>query len=293
MPAPEPSLIARSRAPRLWLHLGPAHLARALFAIGMGLAAGTAQALQLIDARDGVTVEALLSSREPTRIRVEGAPITEVFGNIATNLCQPPATGSVGAALASPSANPAGELVLECDRDKGEIYVRPLPGSTKPVNLFIATAHATYTLVLRRSDTPADTIVLRDAGRPGTASGTSHAAARLGPSSNHIRAMKALLVAMSADTLPAEFRGEVVNQVRLLWTEARLVLVRRVEGRGLVGEHYLLHNVSGTDMVLAEPEFDRPDSGPGGQVLGVSIETHLLRPDETTRLFVIRRGGLQ
>jgi conjugal transfer pilus assembly protein TraK len=47
-------------------------------------------------------------------------------------------------------------------RDKGEIYVRPVGGLGKPVNLFISTQHATYTLLLRRSDTPADTIVIRD-----------------------------------------------------------------------------------------------------------------------------------
>ena len=58
--------------------------------------------------------------------------------------------------------NPAGEIVLECDTDKGEIYVRPVGKTTKPVNLFVSSQHATYTLLLRRSDTPADTIVIRD-----------------------------------------------------------------------------------------------------------------------------------
>jgi conjugal transfer pilus assembly protein TraK len=45
-----------------------------------------------------------------------------------------------------------------------------------------------------------------------------------------------------------------------LWAEARFALMRRYEGRGLVGEKYLLQNVSQTVMVLAEQEFDRPDS---------------------------------
>jgi hypothetical protein len=36
--------------------------------------------------------------------------------------------------------------------------------------------------------------------------------------------------------------------------------MRRYEGRGLVGEKYLLQNVSQAPMVLAEQEFDRPDS---------------------------------
>jgi conjugal transfer pilus assembly protein TraE len=38
------------------------------------------------------------------------------------------------------AVNPGGEIVLECDRDKGEIYIRPVGDSAKPVNLFISSA---------------------------------------------------------------------------------------------------------------------------------------------------------
>jgi hypothetical protein len=75
-----------------------------------------------------------------------------------------------------PAVNPAGEVVVECDRDKGEIYVRPVGRRQrwqrrrgKPVNLFVSSAHATYTLLLRRADTPADTIVIRDKDAAGRA----------------------------------------------------------------------------------------------------------------------------
>ena len=71
-----------------------------------------------------------------------------------------------------------------------------------------------------------------------------------------------------------------------LWTEARFSLVRLFEGRGLVGERYLLTNVSDQNMVLAEQEFDRENGG----VLAVSIENHNLRPGETTTVYVIRQG---
>ena len=54
----------------------------AVLAAALLFAAGPAHALQVIDARDGVSVEAILSIKEPTRIRIEGAPITDVFGNI-------------------------------------------------------------------------------------------------------------------------------------------------------------------------------------------------------------------
>jgi conjugal transfer pilus assembly protein TraK len=127
-----------------------------------------AQALQLVEASDGVSVEAILSIKEPTRIRIEGAPITDVFGNIHSSQC-----GMAAALPATPGMTPAPVPVHRrsirparscwtCDRDKGEIYVRPVGDSAKPINLFVASANATYTLLLRRSDTPADTIVIRD-----------------------------------------------------------------------------------------------------------------------------------
>jgi conjugal transfer pilus assembly protein TraK len=248
-----------------------------------------------------VAVEAVLSIKEPTRIRIDGAAITDVFGNIHSSNCGPAApssSGSSGAppAAALPAVNPAGEIVLECDRDKGEIYIRPVGDSPKPVNLFISSAHATYTLVLRKADTPADTIVIRDPGQralqamqsPPSAAGSQ---TPLGTAPNHIRGLKTLLLAMASDRVPPDIRVDELNQPIQLWAEARFSLMRRYEGRGLVGEKYLLQNVSQAVMVLAEQEFDRPDSPAGGQVLAVAVEHHNLRPGETTNVFVIRRGG--
>lgn len=259
-------------------------------------------ALQVVDVRDGVAVEAILSIKEPTRIRIDGAPITDVFGNIHSSSCgataAPSATSPTLAGPATPAVNPAGEVVIECDRDKGEIYVRPVglapDGSGKPVNLFISSAHATYTLVLRRSDTPADTIVLRDKTMPLPLQATEdgpRASLPRGRSSNHIRAMKVLLVAMASDRPPPDVRVEEIGQPVQLWTEVRFALMRRFEHLGLVGERYALTNVSASPMVLAEQEFDRPDAPDGGLVLGVAIEHHNLRPGDSTSVYVIRRGG--
>lgn len=253
----------------------------------------TAQALQVIDARDGVSVEAILSIKEPTRIRIEGAPITDVFGNIYSSSCgsaaaAAPMANGTGTSPVSPAINPAGEIVLECDRDKGEIYIRPVGTSAKPVNLFVSSAQATYTLLLRRSDTPADTISIRDSSSRQIRSESS-IQGPLGISANHVRAMKAMLVAMASDRVPADVRVDEVNQPIPLWVEAKFSLMRRYEGRGFLGEKYLLQNISAAVMVLAEQEFDRED----GNVSGVAIENHNLRPGETTNVFVIRRGSAQ
>ena len=270
-------------------------LANVAALLGTALALPPVHALQTIEARDGVAVEAVLSIKESTRIRIDGAQITDVFGNIHSSNCGGmPVTP--GAMVSAPTVNAGGEIDIECDRDKGEIYVRPVgrdaEASGKPVNLFISSAQATYTLLLRRSDTPADTIVIRDR-TPRQAQPTTNSARALlgplGPSANHVRAMKAMLVAMASDRVPADFRVDEVNRPMQLWAEAKFSLMRRYEGRGLVGEKYLLQNVSPAPMVLAEQEFDRE----GGGVVGVAIENHNLRPGETTSVFVIRRGGEQ
>jgi conjugal transfer pilus assembly protein TraK len=120
----------------------------------LATSAPAALALQRIDARDGVSVEAAIALKEPTRIKIEGAPISDVFGNIYSSNCAVPAAASAIAANAAsaPAINPAGEVVLECDKDKGEIYVKPVAPGTKPINLFVSSGKATYTLLLKRVD---------------------------------------------------------------------------------------------------------------------------------------------
>lgn len=252
-----------------------------------------AHALQVVEASDGVTVEAVLSIKEATRIRIDGSSITNVFGNIYSSNCgaaiaAPPGAPQSGApqALAGLQVNPAGEIVLECDVDKGEIYVRPVGDSVKPVNLFVSSQHATYTLLLRRSDTPADTIVIRDKV-PRAARLDPSASNPAGRQAQHIRSLKAMLVAMASDRAPTDIRIDEVNRPIQLWAEARFSLIRLYEGRGLIGERYILTNVGNQNMVLTEQEFDRES----GTVLAVSIENHNLRPGESTTVYVIRQGA--
>ncbi|MBY0364926.1 conjugal transfer pilus assembly protein TraK [Roseateles aquatilis] len=260
--------------PLLWLAEGPA-----------------AHALQVVEGSDGVTIDAVISLKEPTRIRIDGASITNVFGNIYSSNCgaavtaPPGQPGATGVSPLAPAVNPAGEIVLECDTDKGEIYVRPVGGAGKPVNLFVSSQHATYTLLLRRSDTPADTIVIRD--KTPRVAKADQAGGPTARQPQHVRALKAMLVAMASDRVPADVRVEEVNRPLQLWTEARFSLTRLYEGRGLIGERYSITNASNQTMVLAEQEFDRET----GNVLAVSIENHNLRPGESTTVYVIRQGA--
>ncbi len=273
--------------------------ARSLLALSALAVCFQAHALQVVDASDGVAVEAIVSQREPTRIRVDGAPITDVVGNIHSSRCgKNPSLpdGMVVPGQAAPvaapssSANPAGDVVVECDADKGEIYVRPVGESARPINLFVSTSTATYTLLLRRADTPADTIVIRDK-TPRALRSEAPEPVAAGPAPSHVRSMKALLVAMASDRVPSDIRVEETSRPVQLWAEVRFTLHRVYEGRGLVGEKYVLRNVSLAPMVLAEQEFDRADSRAGGEIAGIAIEHHNLQPGETTSVYVIRRGG--
>ncbi|HRO57548.1 MAG TPA: type-F conjugative transfer system secretin TraK [Burkholderiaceae bacterium] len=258
-----------------------------------------AHALQTLEARDGVAVEAIMSIKEPTRIRIDGAPITHVFGNIYSSSCgaaAPTATAPHGGtpgvpAVTTPAVNAAGEVVIECDPDKGEIYIRPVPAiDKKPVNLFVSSAHGTYTLLLRPADTPADTILIRDRSVRAAAADSGHARAIDGTgaegASRHIRSLKAMLLGMTAPQPPGDLQVQSFDRTVDLWREARFTLRQVYTGRGLVGEIYELQNVSNDDMVLAEQEFDRESGG----VLGVAIEHHNLRPGDATHVYVLRRG---
>jgi conjugal transfer pilus assembly protein TraK len=255
---------------------------RPLLASALLTSATPTLALQTIDARDGVSVEASIALKEATRIKVDGANITEVFGNIYSSNC-----GGVAAVNRDPgqslaAINPAGEIVLECDKDKGEIYVKPVSAGAKPINLFISTAKSTYTLILKRVDMPADTIVLKDRALQQAATPLERSG---GSSPSHVRALKQMLTAMASDRVNADVRVEEVNRPVQLWTETRFTMLRLYESRSLIGEKYLLTNISNEPMVLAEQEFDREQGG----VVGVSIESHNLRPGESTNVFVLRQ----
>ena len=267
--------------------MAPARLLRMarLLALLLAISPPAALALQRVEARDGVSVEAAIALKEPTRIKIDGGAISDVFGNIYSTNCGSAAAGPLlpnGQPV--PAVNPAGEVVLECDKERGEIYVKPVSAGTKPINLFISSGKATYTLILKRVDMPADTIVIVDR-TPALAAASAPKLAGRAP--NHERALKAMLFAMAGAEAPADLRVEEVNQPVQLWTEARFTLVTTFEGRDLTGEKYLLVNVSQTPMVLAEEEFDRD----GGDIVAVAIETHTLAPGESTNVFVIRDGS--
>ena len=150
-----------------------------------------ASAIQILEGVDGQTLVGKISQKELTRVTVERGRIKKVTGN-------------------------AGEFLLEKDEDKGQIYIRPTTETaTKPINLFVTTDRATFTLLLQPVDLPAETIVIKD--RAARSEPT-----RIERSSAYIRVIKNLLLAMASDTLPRDMEVREMAKEVSLWKEARL-----------------------------------------------------------------------
>ena len=209
-------------------------------------------ALQIVDAHDGETVLGKMSRKEVTRIAFDHDRIRKVTGN-------------------------AAEFVLEKDDDKGQIFIRPAdPDSTKPINLFLSSAHTTIALLLQPVDTPSDTLMIR------VPQARAASLSRLESSGRHVRTLKNLLLALAGDALPDDMEAKEPQRELALWPGARLTLQRVLLGATVVGEKYQLTNASTAPFEVAEPDLFKAG------VMAVSVEHANVPPGAVTNLFVIR-----
>ena len=235
-------------------------------------AASPAGALQTIDVREGQSVSAKISLTEQTRIKVDRGRIVDVYGD-----------------FYDAQRNPAGRVVLEKDDQAGEIYIRLIDRSVvRPFNIFVKSERATVGLVLQPIDMPLETIVLRERGEGAFPSGAGGVVSKtvsetpFPKNTSHVRAIKAMLLAMAGDTVPRDVQVRPLNREMALWKESRLILERIYVANSLVGEQYVLTNVSPALMVLAEPELYRDG------VYAVAIDEHQLRPGQSALVYVVR-----
>lgn len=94
--------------------------------------------------------------------------------------------------------------------------------------------------------------------------------------------LKRIIKQVARGEIPAGYTGERRNQTVPLWVEADFRLLRVYEGSMTV-EHYLLRNVSASEMRLDEREFKAL-----GRVVSVAIRHHVLPPQGTTDVFIVR-----
>jgi conjugal transfer pilus assembly protein TraK len=210
-----------------------------------------ASAIQILEGVDGQTLLGKISQKELTRIAVERGRIKKVTGN-------------------------AGEFLLEKDEDKGQIYIRPaLESATKPINLFVTTERATFTLLLQPVNLPAENIVIKDRA-------TRSDPGRTDQNNAYVKVIRNVLLAMANDTFPRDMEVREMASEIGLWKDTRLLLARTYLGQAIKGEKYVLTNTGMTPMVIAEQELYKAG------VLAISVETANLKPGESSNVFVIR-----
>lgn len=224
----------------------------ALSSLAALFAARPAYALQVLDVSDGATVFAKISAEDITRLTINNGRI---------------ASWQV----------PKGKLTMQKNAKTGDLYVRPL-NREMPVSLFVTSeSGATYALTLQPVAMPSETIVIREPGRT-----TSSFAEKAGSRSD---AIKAFMLAMAADRLPTDMEVKESGQEFTLWQGSRFIHVRSWISGHWVGERFDLTNTGAAQMTLSEQELFKPG------VLGIAIENLVLKPGETTRVFVLREQG--
>jgi len=222
-------------------------------ALALALSCAPAKAVQIVEGGDGSTLYAKLSKKEMTRLAVD-------HGRVASLRVRD------------------GELGIDADEETGQVFLTVPDGASKPINGFLTTDTGnTYTLVLQIVDTPADSIIIKQPRQ------RSALARNDFKSGTYDKAIKRLISVMAGDELPEDIEVTQVGRKLDLWQEASMLLETRYSSGDMVGERYVLANVSQAPMVLDEREFYRPG------VHVIALDQLNLAPEASTRLYIIRR----
>lgn len=242
-----------------------------------------AQAAQFVPARDGDSTIVKISIKDDTRIKVEGAKIVDVIGDVYDQ-----------------EKNPRGRISVDKDADDGEIYVLPTSAAfevkpTPPIKVTLKTAKGKYSLLLNPVDIPGDTVIVEPKGPAINQARGARQPTQVAPTpvpevlsapqkgSSHIRKLKAFVLAMVSKQEVPDMEVMPVGEEVALWKEAKFIHEDKWMGDEWVGDRYTLTNVSGTELVMDEREFYRKG------VVGVSIRVHELKAGETTEVYIIRQ----
>ena len=208
---------------------------------------------QTISVENNGTYKVKISSTELTRITVDGGRVKKAW-----------------------AMNSAWDT--KADKDTGELFIKPKEGSDKPVSFFVQdSSGGTYTLIATPLDIPSETIVLKSADVKKSEMGDKS-------DQPYVAQIKALVRDMSLGNKD-DSMVEEIGQVVSLWEETELWLVRRYTNANLVGEEYSIANKTKKSMTFTDQEF----GSFGENVRGVAIEKLTLRPNEITRVFIVRR----
>lgn len=214
-------------------------------------------ALQVIDPVEGNNTFVKISAKETTRLAVENGKIRSIIMS-------------------------DGELFVEKDDDRGQLFIRPLVLS-KPINVRVILASgATYNLIMQAVDVPQEDIIIRDSLAKERAK--DGIGGRVGRSSGNTidKSVRSILNVMAQEDAPGSADVRQMNQEMALWEGTRFVLTGQYSDRGMVGDKFKLTNISKSQIRVVEQEFYRKG------VLAVAIENMQLEPGQSTNVYVIR-----
>lgn len=222
-----------------------------------GLSTSSAMALQEVIPAEGQNAFVKISAKETTRIYLDGGKIRSIIGT-------------------------DGELTVEKDEERGQIFVRPTIQG-KPVNLrVIAASGATYNLVMQPVDIPQEDIVIREPASFKAALNDASKSKRTASSGTAVKQVRSLVSAMAQDEPPTTVDVKEIKQEFSLWDGTKFVMTSVYTERDLVGEKYRLTNTGKALIRIVEQEFYRKG------VVAVAIENMQLDPGQSTNIYVVR-----
>jgi conjugal transfer pilus assembly protein TraK len=228
-----------------------------LFAAATAVVSFNALALQEVVPAEGQNAFVKISAKETTRIYIDGGKIRSL---IATD----------------------GELTVEKDEDRGQLFIRPAI-LNKPINVrVIAGSGATYNLVMQAVDIPQEDVVIKEPASFRAAAAAENGKGKRGASSSMDKQVRALVAAMALEEPPNTIDMRPSRQEFALWENTRFVMTAVYNERELVGEKYTLTNIGKTPMRLVEQELYRKG------VVAVAIENMQLESGQTTNVYVVR-----
>lgn len=231
------------------------------------LASLPSHALQTVEPVEGHNAFVKISAKETTRIAIEGAKIRSL---LATD----------------------GELTIEKDNDRGQVFIRPVV-LQKPINVrVISGSGATYNLVMQAVDIPQEDIIIRE---PFSARGSAVPAAgtvglngrlmdggRKSAAGAMTKTVRSLVAAMALEDPPGNIDHRPANQEFALWENTKFVMTGVYSERELVGEKFRLTNTGKSVIRLAEQELYRKG------VVAVAIENMQIEAGQSTNIYVVR-----
>ena len=170
------------------------------------------------------------------------------------------------------------ETVVSISKDEafGRAIIKPI--STAPFSLIVTDENGdSYSLEVTPVAGPGEVITLQRKSHQANAALIK--AEREMPFTSRLK--RILKIVVRGD-VPAGYTLERRDQAVALWVEADFWL-RKIYQGSMTIEHYVLRNVSGSDMRLDEREFKDL-----GRVVSVAIRHHVLPPQGATDVFIVR-----